>query len=102
MDTEFDRLKGEYSSKTTTEERRSEIKNQMCENLKKRNNNSNIFPNGIILDKENLKVEDLYMIDGELNRKAASDRMTECAQSAREQLLRMNRFSPDNPYPNNN
>lgn len=101
MDKEFDRLKGEYSLETTTEERRSEIKNQMCENLKKRNNNSNIFPNGITLDKENLKVEDLYKIDGELNRKATSDKMTESSQSAREQQLRRNRFSPENPYPNN-
>lgn len=100
MDKEFNRLKGEYSLKTTTEGRRSEIKNQMCENLKKRNNNSNIFPNGIILDKENLKVEDLYKIDGELNRKATSDKMTESSQSAREQQLRRNRFSPENSYPN--
>ena len=99
MDKEFAKLKGEYSSTGTTEDRKVEIKKEMCGNLIKRNGGSNVFSDGLEINANHSTVEELYEADGILNKQKVTQKMEDTSDIARKSAFEKNKYSPDNPYP---
>lgn len=99
MDEEFAKLKGEYSSTGTTEDRKVEIRKEMCVNLIKRNGGLNVFSDGLEINANHSSVEELYEADGMLNKQEATQKMEYTSDIARKSAFEKNKYSPDNTYP---
>lgn len=97
LKSEFDKLKGEYSLLDTTNERKEEIKKEMCDNLIKRNGGSNKFSDKLEIN-ANSFVNELYEADGILNKQGATQKMEAVSDIARKSAFEKNKYSPDNSY----
>ena len=87
MNEQFAELKREYSLSTTTPERKQELFQEMKDNILARIKPERTFYNEVLgktydVDKIE-KVEDLYEIDGELNRLERSKRNEEIGKEQR-------------------
>lgn len=99
MDQEFAKLRGEYSSTDTSEERKVEIRKEMCGNLIKRNGGSNRFSDRLVINVDDSTIEKLYEADGILNRQEMAQKREDASSAARKSALEKNKYSSDNPYP---
>lgn len=99
MDEEFAKLRWEYSLNGTTEDRKVEIRKEMCGNLIKRNGGSNVFSGGLEINAYHSTVEELYEVDGILNKQGATRKMEDASDAARKSAFEKNIYSPDNQYP---
>ena len=99
MDEELAKLKGEYSSTDTMEERKVEIRKEMYGNLIKRNGGSNRFSDRLAINAIDSTVEELYEADGILNKQGATRKMEDASDAARKSAFEKNKYSPDNQYP---
>lgn len=98
----FEELKAEYSNLETSEERKSILIELMQENLKKRIGGGPTVMKCLDLMEHSVdsdNVEDLYAIDGYLRAKRSEEVMGVLSETARTEVLKKNKYGPNNPYP---
>lgn len=102
---EFGKFKAEYSSNETTEERKVELILLMQKNLKERCGKEDgviMCHDGKSYSLSSTFVEDLYTIDGFLNGEFSKKIMKEKADIERRKAMGLNKYGPENKYPDNN
>ena len=103
----FNELKNEYHDSKTTEQRRTELFQEMKECLIQINSNNDQYEftrnhsSGMIKQiRQCANPSELYDILGDIKASCSSDRLTEIAEQSRERQMKQNRYNKDNPYPN--
>lgn len=103
----FNELKNEYHDSKTTEQRRTELFQEMKECLIQINSNNDQYEftrnhsSGMIKQiRQCVNPSELYDILGDIKAGCSSDRLTEIAEQSRERQMKQNRYNKDNPYPN--
>lgn len=92
----FDKLNAELASESCEDR---DIKEQkMRINLKKRCKNQNFTAKE---DIDSMDLEELRELNGKLNSAQGQQNRDEITENARETQIKQNRYSKDNPYPNN-
>ncbi|MEE1252959.1 MAG: hypothetical protein UHK52_07690 [Bacteroidales bacterium] len=93
---EFDKLNAELESLTCSD--REEKLSRMKEILKQRCKDQNFTADNII---DSMDLEKLRELDGTLNRIQGQQKREETNDVARNTQIDKNKYSPDDPYPNN-
>lgn len=103
----FNELKNEYHNSKTTEQRRTELLQEMKSCLIKINNNNDRYEfqmdylAGMVTQiSQCTNPSQLYDILGDLKAGCSSGRLTEIAEQSREMQMKQNKYNKNNPYPN--
>lgn len=95
---EFAELNEKLASSNCTEKEEKEILDRMREILKQRCEIQSFTADNII---DSMNLEKLRELDGTLNRIQGQQKREETNDVARNTQIDKNKYSPDDPYPNN-
>lgn len=102
----FNELKNEYHNSNTTNERKTELFQEMKEYLIRINGNNDQYEfkrnhsSGMIKQiRQCTNPSELYDIMGDISASLSSNKLTEFAEHARTRQMEQNKYDKNNPYP---